>query len=184
LSSSHFVSSVELSASAVHDVTSVPLLSDGIWLCAMQIPAGVGSLLDIPARPHRDIPSAWSLKSANSDAGRRPCGRRPRSTAYRLRIQEKNASVPTRCATNRCHIVRRTTRASHFPPTHCCSNLTRCRFIERAGGAVVNPETNRAFSLSDPCFSRGTTAGYSRAAHAEALQAVKTFLITTFKLSP
>ncbi len=63
-------------------------------------------------------------------------------------------------------------------------NWTRCQFIERAVGEVVNPETNQAFSLSDPCFSRGPTVGYSRAAHAEALQAVKTFLTTTFKLSP
>lgn len=61
-------------------------------------------------------------------------------------------------------------------------NWTRCRFSERAVGDVVNPETNRAFNLSDACFSRGPTVGYSRAAHAEALQAVKTFLTTTFKL--
>jgi hypothetical protein len=47
----------------------------------------------------------------------------------------------------------------------------------------VNPETNQAFGLSDPCFSRGPTVGYSRAAHAQALQAVNTFLTTTFKLS-
>jgi dienelactone hydrolase len=64
------------------------------------------------------------------------------------------------------------------------NNWTRCRFIERAGGAVVNPETNQAFSLSDPCFSRGTTAGYSRAAYAEALRNVKTFLTAAFKPSP
>ncbi len=63
-------------------------------------------------------------------------------------------------------------------------NWTRCRFVERAAGEIVNPESNRAFSLNDPCFSRGPTVGYSRAAHAEALQAVKSFLITTFKLSP
>ena len=63
-------------------------------------------------------------------------------------------------------------------------NWTRCRFIERAVGAVVNLETNRAFGLSDPCFSRGPTVGHSLDAHAKALQAVKTFLIATFKLSP
>ena len=63
-------------------------------------------------------------------------------------------------------------------------NRTRCRFFERTVGEVVNPETNRAFGLSDPCFSRGPTVGYSRAAHADALQVVKTFLATTFMLSP
>ncbi|MGH9838958.1 MAG: dienelactone hydrolase family protein [Blastocatellia bacterium] len=63
-------------------------------------------------------------------------------------------------------------------------NWTRCRFFERTAGEVVNPETNQAFGLSDPCFSRGPTVGYLRAAHGEALQAVKTFFTATFKLSP
>ena len=63
-------------------------------------------------------------------------------------------------------------------------NWTRCRFSERAAGEVVNPETNRAFSLSDRCFSRGPAVGYSRAAHAETLRAVKSFLKATFKLRP
>lgn len=61
---------------------------------------------------------------------------------------------------------------------------THCRFFERTRGEVVNPETDRAFSLSDPCFSRGPTVGHSRAAHAEALRAVKSFLKATFKLKP
>ena len=76
---------------------------------------------------------------------------------------------------------------SDLPPTVAQTrglNWMRCRFIERAGGAVVNPETSRAFGLSDSCFSRGPTVGYSRDAHAKALQAVKTFLSATFKLSP
>ncbi len=63
-------------------------------------------------------------------------------------------------------------------------NWTHCRFFERTAGDVVNLETNRPFGLSDPCFSRGPTVGYSRAAHAEALRTVKTFLTTIFKLSP
>jgi dienelactone hydrolase len=76
---------------------------------------------------------------------------------------------------------------SDLPPTSVQArglNWTRCRFSERTVGEIASPETNRAFSLSDPCFSRGPTVGYSRTAHAEALQAVKTFLTTTFKLSP
>jgi dienelactone hydrolase len=63
-------------------------------------------------------------------------------------------------------------------------NWTRCRFVEHAAGEIVNPETNQAFGLSDPCFSRGPTVGYSQAAHAEALKAVKAFFTATFKLSP
>jgi len=63
-------------------------------------------------------------------------------------------------------------------------NWTRCRFFERAVGEIVNSETKTAFGLSDPCFSRGPTVGYSQAAHAEALRQVKIFITTTFQLSP
>ena len=59
---------------------------------------------------------------------------------------------------------------------------TRCRFVERTVGEIVNPETNQASSLSDPCFSRGPTVGYLQSAHADSLQAVKILLTTTFKL--
>lgn len=63
-------------------------------------------------------------------------------------------------------------------------NWTRCRFVERKPGEIVNPETNKAFGIGDPCFSRGPTVGYSKAAHAEALKGVKTFFTATFNLSP
>lgn len=63
-------------------------------------------------------------------------------------------------------------------------NWTRCRFSESAVGEIVNLETNKAFSLSNPCFSRGPTVGYSREAHAKALCEVKTFLATIFNLKP
>jgi len=61
-------------------------------------------------------------------------------------------------------------------------NWTRCRFRERSEGELVSSETGQPFKLSDACFSRGATVGYASAAHAQASQAVKTFLTTTFKL--
>jgi dienelactone hydrolase len=63
-------------------------------------------------------------------------------------------------------------------------NWTRCRFFERPDGELVNPETERPFKSSDPCFLRGPTVGYSAAAHADAIRAVKAFVTATFKLGP
>ena len=63
-------------------------------------------------------------------------------------------------------------------------NWTRCRFFENSDAELINPETDRPFKSSDPCFSRGPTVGYSAAAHANAIHAVKAFLTTTFKLGP
>src|SRR5262245_53858198 len=67
---------------------------------------------------------------------------------------------------------------SDLPPTSVQPrglNWTRCRFIECTAGEIVNSESNRAFGLNDPCFSRGPTVGYSQAAHAQALKAVQKF---------
>ena len=60
---------------------------------------------------------------------------------------------------------------------------SHCPREERAGGKIVNLETDRAFSWNDACVRRGATIGYDPVATTEATKAVKSFLIATFKLN-
>jgi len=60
--------------------------------------------------------------------------------------------------------------------------LTRrkCRFAEVEDGSLVNADTKQPFSLSDPCFERGTTVQYNEAAANKAHDDVKAFLKEVF----
>jgi dienelactone hydrolase len=60
----------------------------------------------------------------------------------------------------------------------------RCSLAERAGGQIVNRQTGQPFTLDDSCVERGTTVACHPQAHAESIRAVKTFLVSTLKLSP
>jgi dienelactone hydrolase len=55
-----------------------------------------------------------------------------------------------------------------------------CRFIEVEGGSLVNAATKQPFSLSDPCFEKGTTIHYNEAAANKAHEDVKGFLKESF----
>ncbi|MFQ5829197.1 MAG: dienelactone hydrolase family protein [Candidatus Methylomirabilia bacterium] len=61
-------------------------------------------------------------------------------------------------------------------------NASRCFFVERPEGQLVNRETGRPLDFDDPCFSHGATVGYDAHAHRRSVQAVKAFLKVTFKL--
>lgn len=61
-------------------------------------------------------------------------------------------------------------------------SVVRCRMEERPAGQIVNVETGRVRSVSDPCFGRGGTIGYNATAHAQAVTSVREILRTTFNL--
>ncbi len=61
---------------------------------------------------------------------------------------------------------------------------TRCHCEERAGGEIFNLDTGKPFTRQDACVTRGATVGFDPNAYGEAVKAVKSFLIDTFKLSP
>jgi dienelactone hydrolase len=58
----------------------------------------------------------------------------------------------------------------------------QCPRKEAPGGEIVNLETGQPFSWSDACVTRGATVGYDPVATTEATKAVKTFLVSTFKI--
>jgi dienelactone hydrolase len=58
---------------------------------------------------------------------------------------------------------------------------SHCLREERSGGEIVNVETGRPFSWSDPCVARGATVGYDPLATTEATKAVKFFLTAAFR---
>ena len=69
-----------------------------------------------------------------------------------------------------------------LPPAwrnHNAQNPSRCFFVERIRGEVINSETGQPLSYRDDCWSRGATVGYDPQAYAEALASVKAFLTTT-----
>jgi len=57
-----------------------------------------------------------------------------------------------------------------------------CSLEEAEGGTIVNRETRRPFTLSDPCVERGAKLGYDASATEKATTAVKDFLISLWKL--
>ena len=63
-------------------------------------------------------------------------------------------------------------------------NASRCSFVEREGGRLVNADTERPVTLADACVS----TGLSGSPHAQAATAtravVKSFLRTVFNLAP
>jgi dienelactone hydrolase len=55
-----------------------------------------------------------------------------------------------------------------------------CRFAESDGGAFLNAATKQPFSLSDPCFEKGTTIQYNEAAAKKAHEDVTVLLKEAF----
>ena len=62
------------------------------------------------------------------------------------------------------------------------TGLGTCECEERPGGLVVNRATGEPWRPSDSCATKGTTIGGNPQARAEAIKAVKEFLMATFKL--
>jgi dienelactone hydrolase len=58
-----------------------------------------------------------------------------------------------------------------------------CRREESASGEIINMDTGKPASGSDPCVKRGATVGYDPPAHEAALKSVKEFLSATFGLA-
>jgi hypothetical protein len=59
----------------------------------------------------------------------------------------------------------------------------RCPPLEETpDGQIVNSQTKQPFTYAgDPCVERGTTVAYHAQAHAEALKAIKEFVIATLQ---
>jgi len=62
------------------------------------------------------------------------------------------------------------------------ATTSQCYREERPGGEIVNLETGQPFRWSDPCVKRGATLAYDPVATAEAIRAVKAFVIASFNL--
>jgi len=58
-----------------------------------------------------------------------------------------------------------------------------CQLKEDRLGRIVNATTGAPFTWDDPCVERGATVGYHRFAHAEAVKAVKHFLVATLSMN-
>jgi dienelactone hydrolase len=56
-----------------------------------------------------------------------------------------------------------------------------CRREERAGGEIINLETEQPFRWTDGCVTHGGTVGYDAAATEKATITVKSFLLDTFR---
>jgi dienelactone hydrolase len=57
-----------------------------------------------------------------------------------------------------------------------------CRLEEGPDGRIINSQTKQPFSnAGDPCVEKGVTIAYNADAHAQALIAVKEFVVTTLK---
>ena len=61
-------------------------------------------------------------------------------------------------------------------------NQGRCFLVETHVGQLINQETEKPPSRSDPCVTRGVTHGYNHSAHADSVRAVKEFLSKIFAL--
>lgn len=56
-----------------------------------------------------------------------------------------------------------------------------CQLEEETEGRIINRQTKKTFSYSDPCVETGPTIGYDPKAHAEAQKAVKEFVTAVLK---
>ncbi len=54
----------------------------------------------------------------------------------------------------------------------------RCRLEESADGTIINSETRKLFTYSDPCVELGPTVAYSAEAYAEVQKDVRAFVLT------
>lgn len=59
---------------------------------------------------------------------------------------------------------------------------SKCMLEERPAGKIVNRETGRPFTFTDPCMTRGASIGYDPKAQAASIQAVKQFLTSLWNL--
>lgn len=62
------------------------------------------------------------------------------------------------------------------------TGLGTCELEEQPGGLIVNRATGESIKPTDDCFTKGTTIGGNLKARSEAVEAVKSFLKTTFSL--
>jgi dienelactone hydrolase len=58
---------------------------------------------------------------------------------------------------------------------------SHCRRREEANGEIVNSETGKPFTSSDPCVLKGASVGYDRVATDAATKAVKEFLTSLWR---
>lgn len=69
------------------------------------------------------------------------------------------------------------------PRTAATSQTTRaCVMEENPIGQIINVRSKQPFTYADPCVERGPTVGYHAQAQADAVKAVKEFLVTTLKV--
>lgn len=62
--------------------------------------------------------------------------------------------------------------------------LRNCELAEGADGVILNVKTGKPFDIrTDPCVQRGPHVGYDEAAASATREAVKEFLMATFRLS-
>jgi dienelactone hydrolase len=62
--------------------------------------------------------------------------------------------------------------------------LRNCRLVEGDAGQILNSATGNAFDVSDPCVGEGFAFAYNEAAATATTDAVKAFLVATFKRRP
>jgi dienelactone hydrolase len=62
--------------------------------------------------------------------------------------------------------------------------LRNCRLMEGDAGQILNSATGTAFDISDPCVGEGFEFAYNEAAATATTDAVKAFLVATFKQRP
>jgi dienelactone hydrolase len=70
---------------------------------------------------------------------------------------------------------------ARFLPDAVTTN--HCLREELPGGEIVDRQTRQPFDWNDPCVKRGATVNYDALATANATEAVRDFLVTTFKFS-
>jgi dienelactone hydrolase len=63
-------------------------------------------------------------------------------------------------------------------------NRSRCVYVERSPGQLVNGATEQPFNLIDSCVRRGGTIGYDASAHGRIVEDIKAFLTATFTQNP
>ena len=61
--------------------------------------------------------------------------------------------------------------------------IRSCNLAEKPIGQIISADTQRAFTYADPCVVRGSHVAYNALAHNAAIQAVRNFLQSIFKLN-
>ena len=63
-------------------------------------------------------------------------------------------------------------------------SLRKCSLTEGEGGQMLNPQTGKLFTPSDPCIERGVSLQYDEAATMSTREAVKGVLASVFAAKP